>query len=135
VSNPVPAFGGTGVGQTVGVVIRRKPERFRRWTHRYGEGRGWPLAGFVVIVGSEAQDSVFLETQLVERLGASAIQLRTVGEQTWDVDREALLGELRQLARTDSVSTDERIPIDQAIELVEYEIGNGTGVAVVPPPL
>jgi hypothetical protein len=86
-------------------------------------------------VGSEAQDSVFLETQLVERLGASAIQLRTVGEQTWDVDREALLGELRQLARTDSVSTDERIPIDQAIELVEYEIGNGTGVAVVPPPL
>jgi hypothetical protein len=51
------------------------------------------------------------------------------------VDREALLGELRQLARTDSVSTDERIPIDQAIELVEYEIGNGTGVAVVPPPL
>jgi hypothetical protein len=56
-----------------------------------------------------------------------------VGEQTWQVDREALLEELRDLAGIADLSDDDGITIDQAIELVGYEIGNDSGVAVVPP--
>jgi len=122
------------ISQAVLVALRRRPERFRSWPHDYRAGRRWPLAGFVAIVGSQAQDTVFLECRLVERLGSSAVQLGTVGElNRWQVDQEALREELRDLAGMGALSDEDRVSIDHAIELVEYEIGNRTGVAVVPP--
>jgi hypothetical protein len=115
------------------VIFKRKPERFRKWTHNYRAGRRWPLAGVVAILGSEAQDAVFLDTRLVDRLGPWVFQLRTVGEQTWQVDQEALGEELRHLAAIADLSDEDVITINQAIELVEYEIANRSGVSVVPP--
>jgi uncharacterized protein YciW len=44
-----------------------------------------------------------------------------------------LLDELRDLAAIPGLSDEDVITINQAIELVEYEVGNGTGVAIVPP--
>ena len=77
---------------------------------------------------------MFLKCRLVERLGSSAVQLRTVGElNRWQVDQEVLREELRDLSGMGALSDEDRISIDHAIELVEYEIGNRTGVAVVPP--
>ena len=101
-------------------------------THSYRAGRNWPLAGYVAIVGSESQDAVFLDTRLADRLGAAS-QLRTVGEQTWQVDQQALLQELKDLAAITDLSGDEEITVNQAIELVEYEIWQRSGIAVAPP--
>jgi hypothetical protein len=81
----------------------------------------------------KARRTVFLDVRLVHRLGSSAFELRSAGEQTWQVDQEALCEELRDLAATADLSDDDRITLSQAIELVEYEIANRSGVAVVPP--
>lgn len=115
------------------MIFRRRPEQFLRWTHRYGAGRTWPLDGFVAIVGSESQDSVFLDTRLIEQLHDSPVQLRTVGEETWQVDQPALRQELLDLAAVPGLSEEDVTTIGQAIELVEYEIGNRSGVLIVPP--
>jgi hypothetical protein len=127
--------GPTGIDQAERMRIRRDP-RFRRWTHDYKAGRRWPLTGFVAVIGAEAQDAVFLPSRLVEQLGTSAVQLRAVGEQRWlagPVGAEALLQELIDLLETADLSDEDRLVVDHAVELVEYEIGNRTGVAVAPP--
>ena len=51
---------------------------------------------------------------------------------SWQIDGEALYKELRELAALPDLSSHDRSTIEQALELVEYEIGNGAGVAVVP---
>jgi len=90
--------------------------------------------GYVVVIGSEAQDAVFLRTDLVELLGATAVQLRVTGEQSWlsADEAEALRKELLALSQKALAGEDRRTVI-QAMELVDYEEANRTGVAVAPP--
>jgi hypothetical protein len=117
------------------MALRRcRSGQLHKWTHRCKAGRRWPLEGFVAILGSEAQDAVFLYVRLVQRLSEPAV-LRLVGDQRWlaGADTEVLRQELLKLAGIGDLSPDERLSLDQAVELVEYEISNGTGVTVVPP--
>jgi hypothetical protein len=102
------------------------------WHHHYKDRRRWPLPGAVAIVGSESQDAVFLDVGLV---GPSANQLRTTGEQLWLSAAEAkvLREELRGIAARSDLSAEDRLALSHAVELVEYEIVNRTGIAVVPP--
>jgi hypothetical protein len=82
------------------------------------------------VVSAEAQQGVFLDVGLVERLPETSV-LRALGSTQWmagEVVRDGL-AELIGLAS----DADERLAVTQARELVEYAIGTGTGVAVVPP--
>jgi hypothetical protein len=106
----------------------------KAWPHHYKGDRHWPLRGYVVVIGSEAQDAVFLRTDLVGLLGATAVQLRITGEQSWISadDAEALRKELVALSQR-ALAVEDRQTVIQAVELVDYEEANRTGVAVAPP--
>ncbi len=106
-----------------------------RWTHHYKGDCRWPLEGVVAVIGSEAQDAVFIDVGLIEPTGA--VRLRTTGEQRWLSTPETteLRDELSALATKGGLSADDRLTVRKAIELVDYEIANGTGVAVAPPPV
>jgi hypothetical protein len=105
-----------------------------RWTHHYKGNRRWPVEGFVAVIGSEAQDAVFIDAGLIEPTDAA--HLRTTGEQRWLSTAEAaeLREEVSALTRKAEISANDRLSLSQAIELVDYEISNRTGVAVAPPP-
>jgi len=95
-----------------------------------GSERLWPREGFVAVVSAEAQQGVFLDVGLVERLPEASV-LRAPGSTQWmagEVVRDAL-AELVGMAS----DVEERLAVTEARELVEYAIAMGTGVAVVPP--
>lgn len=99
------------------------------WPHHYAGARRWPLRGHVAVIGSEAQDAVFLRTDLVSLLDAvSTEQLRPSGEQRWlqADDVRALRRELMAL-QDHGLSGEDRQTVIQAIELVDYETANRTG--------
>ena len=78
---------------------------------------------------------MFLPLNLAGNLGGSGVQLRTAGEQQWlgAAEVETLREELFALAVSPELSDEDRLAVNHAIELVDYEVGNGTGVAVAPP--
>jgi len=104
------------------------------WPHHRKGDRRWPMDGYITVIGAEAQDAVFIRTDVVALLGAMAAQLRTVGDQRWlnTDEAEVLRGELVALS-TLGLSDDDRQTVTHAIELVAFEIANRTGVAVAPP--
>jgi hypothetical protein len=71
----------------------------------------------------------------VSRAGSSTVHLRTAGEQRWlsAGEAEALRDELLNMGAASDLSAEDRLTLAQAVELVDYEIANRTGVAVVPP--
>jgi len=93
--------------------------------------RPWPREGFVAVVGAEAQEHVFLAVGLIGRLPECSL-LRALGSTQW-MAGEPVRDALAELIEVAS-DADERLAVTQALELVEFAIGTGTGVAVVPPP-
>jgi len=118
------------MGQAGRMRIIRRDDPFLKWTHDYREGRHWPLEGFVAVVGSEAQDAVFLPSRLVEELGQLSNCQRVVNDSGSEVPKLRPSGRIARPCGENWTSDRHRLVVSRAIELVEYEIGNHTGVAV-----
>lgn len=94
--------------------------------------RPGPKATEVTIVSAELQEWVFLDLTLVDRVPAVLPILQSLGEQRWDHDLAELRDELRSVLDA-ALKSDETAVVERAIELVDYGMASGTGVAVVPP--
>ena len=96
--------------------------------------RPWTRPDSVTILGAESQEVAFVSQELVERLAPASSLLAAEGGQRWLSASEIsdLRTELTGVAEQAGPGEDLRGVI-QAIELIDYEVANGTGVAVVPP--
>lgn len=90
----------------------------------------WPREGFVAVVSAESQEGAYLDLRLVERLPERSV-LRAVGQQRW-LPGEPVREALADLLALTSDEIDQHA-VKQALELTDYAIATGTGVAVVPP--
>ena len=100
--------------------------------HDLTHSSGWPVEGFVAIVGADAQDHVPIPVHIFEAVPASDRSvLLTSGDVRWFVPeavRQALLELLGRVSESDAE------PVRRAIDLTEYACTTRTGVGIAPPP-